>query len=459
MARGNNRNRGGLYYDDNFYDPAALIARNRNDDEWYNLGYLLGTAWGANYNQRGTEKATQEGMKILDEAQAKMKQQESTASQNERAFNAMINDQDNVMGAYKMPSNYAEANGYVNQLTEQGGEYANVAPKTKGYTDYLQETPKQTLADADYSFRADEVAPKLIAQMRADGRNDYQINAAMKALEPRLLAMDKEAKRGTVQQLAEGLFNEAGYIDMSNPNNVLSLSKILDLDPTYGALLGKMAMTRQDKELKDLQIANAKQKLTGKSANQKSIFESKEFEFVEKQIQSLEERISLLDPNNPNDALAIKQLNDELIERKRQYAMMQEIGGLGTSKTKQDIIAGNNLINPPTFNPQNESEAEQWAETAIQNGISKKKSLDTVVKELSADPTVKANPLLIKALEKVVNKHTSDKTQSKVENDVKRRKQEEAERKKREEYDKQFTVNRTDEVRKRLMHTLLLDRQ
>ena len=59
---------------------------------------------------------------------------------------------------------------------------------------------------------------------------------------------------------------------MSNPNNVLSLSKILDLDPTYGALLGKMAMTRQDKELKDLQIANARQKLTGKTGKDKSIF-------------------------------------------------------------------------------------------------------------------------------------------------------------------------------------------
>ena len=91
--------------------------------------------------------------------------------------------------------------------------------------------------------------------------------------------------------------------------------------------------------------------------------------------------------------------------------------------------------------------------------MSKKKSLNTVVKELSADPTVKANPLLIKALEKVVNKHTSDKTQSKVENDVKRRKQEEAERRKREEYDKQFTVNRTDEVLKGLAHKLLLDRK
>lgn len=448
-----------MYYDNNFYDPAYLISRNRSDDEWYNLGYLLGTAWGANYNERGTEKATQDGMKILDDYKAKMKQQESTASQNEQAFNAMVNDQDNLMGAYKMPSNYSDANGYVDQLVANGGEYASVAPKVKGYTDYLQETPRKTLADADYSFRADEVAPQIIAQMRADGRNDYQINAAMKALEPTLLAMDKEAKRGTVQQLSQGLFNNDGYIDMNNPDNILAMSKILDLDPTYGALLGKMAMTQQDKELKDLQIANAKQKLTGKSANQKSIFESKEFEFVEKQIQSLEEQISSLDPNNPNDAPVIKQLNDELIERKRQYGIMQEIGGFGTSRTKQDIIAGDNLINPPTFNPQNESEAEQWAETAIQNGMSKKKSLNTVVKELSADPTVKANPLLIKALEKVVNKHTSDKTQSKVENDVKRRKQEEAERRKREEYDKQFTVNRTDEVLKGLAHKLLLDRK
>ena len=448
-----------MYYDNIFYDPAYLISRNRSDDEWYNLGYLLGTAWGANYNERGTEKATQDGMKILDDYKAKMKQQESTASHNEQAFNAMVNDQDNLMGAYKMPSNYSDANGYVDQLVSKGGEYANVAPKVKGYTDYLQETPRKTLADADYSFRADEVAPQIIAQMRADGRNDYQINAAMKALEPTLLAMDKEAKRGTVQQLSQGLFNNDGYIDMNNPDNILAMSKILDLDPTYGALLGKMAMTQQDKELKDLQIANAKQKLTGKSANQKSIFESKEFEFVEKRIQSIKEQISSLDPNNPSDVPVIKQLQDELIERKRQYGIMLEIGGLGTSGTKQDIIAGDNLINPPTFNPQNESEAEQWAETAIQNGISKKKSLNTVVKELSADPTVKANPLLIKALEKVVNKHTSDKTQSKVENDVKRRKQEEAERRKREKYDKQFTVNRTDEVLKGLAHKLLLDRK
>lgn len=379
MARGNNRNRGGLYYDDNFYDPAALIARNRNDDEWYNLGYLLGTAWGANYNQRGTEKATQEGMKILDEAQAKMKQQESTASQNEKAFNAMINDQDNVMGAYKMPSSYAEANGYINELTEQGGEYANVAPKTKGYTDYLQETPKQTLADADYSFRADEVAPKLIAQMRADGRNDYQINAAMKALEPRLLAMDKEAKRGTVQQLAEGLFNEAGYIDMSNPNNVLSLSKILDLDPTYGALLVKMAMTRQDKELKDLQIANARQKLTGKTGKDKSIFDTKKYESVINQIRQLNEQLETMDNQNPRYQETVK----ELEQLQGIKATMEMSEGIVTDANINRADKRNkSILSAAKVNPNDYASSQSYIQEKYKQAKEKNQSTQQFVSEM-----------------------------------------------------------------------------
>lgn len=379
MARGNNRNRGGLYYDDNFYDPAALIARNRNDDEWYNLGYLLGTAWGANYNQRGTEKATQEGMKILDEAQAKMKQQESTASQNEKAFNAMINDQDNVMGAYKMPSSYAEANGYINELTEQGGEYANVAPKTKGYTDYLQETPKQTLADADFSFRADEAAPKLIAQMRADGRNDYQINAAMKALEPRLLAMDKEAKRGTVQQLAEGLFNEAGYIDMSNPNNVLNLSKILDLDPTYGALLGKMAMTRQDKELKDLQIANARQKLTGKTGKDKSIFDTKMYESVSNQIGQLNEQLEMMDSQDPRYQETVK----ELEQLQGIKATMEMSEGIVTDANINRADKRNkSILSAAEVNPNDYASSQSYIQEKYKQAKEKNQSTQQFVSEM-----------------------------------------------------------------------------
>lgn len=379
MARGNNRNRGGLYYDDNFYDPAALIARNRNDDEWYNLGYLLGTAWGANYNQRGTEKATQEGMKILDEAQAKMKQQESTASQNEKAFNAMINDQDNVMGAYKMPSSYAEANGYINELTEQGGEYANVAPKTKGYTDYLQETPKQTLADADFSFRADEVAPKLIAQMRADGRNDYQINAAMKALEPRLLAMDKEAKRGTVQQLAEGLFNEAGYIDMSNPNNVLSLSKILDLDPTYGALLGKMAMTRQDKELKDLQIANARQKLTGKTGKDKSIFDTKMYESVSNQIVQLKEQLETMDSQDQHYQETAKEL-EQLQGIKADMEMSEGI--VTDANINRADKRNKSILSAAKVNPNDYASSQSYIQEKYKQAKEKNQSTQQFVSEM-----------------------------------------------------------------------------
>ena len=379
MARGNNRNRGGLYYDDNFYDPAALIARNRNDDEWYNLGYLLGTAWGANYNQRGTEKATQEGMKILDEAQAKMKQQESTAAQNEKAFNAMINDQDNVMGAYKMPSSYAEANGYINELTEQGGEYANVAPKTKGYTDYLQETPKQTLADADFSFRADEVAPKLIAQMRADGRNDYQINAAMKALEPRLLAMDKEAKRGTVQQLAEGLFNEAGYIDMSNPNNVLSLSKILELDPTYGALLSKMAMTRQDKELKDLQIANARQKLTGKTGKDKSIFDTKMYESVRNEIGQLKEQLETMDSQNPHYQETVKEL--EQLQGIKAIMEMRE-GIVTDANINRANKRNKSILSAAEVNPNDYASSQSYIQEKYKQAKEKNQSTQQFVSEM-----------------------------------------------------------------------------
>lgn len=368
-----------MYYDNNFYDPAYLISRNRSDDEWYNLGYLLGTAWGANYNERGTEKATQDGMKILDDYKAKMKQQESTASQNEQAFNAMVNDQDNLMGAYKMPSNYSDANGYVDQLVANGGEYANVAPKVKGYTDYLQETPRKTLADADYSFRADEVAPQIIAQMRADGRNDYQINAAMKALEPTLLAMDKEAKRGTVQQLSQGLFNNDGYIDMNNPDNIFAMSKILDLDPTYGALLGKMAMTQQDKELKDLQIANAKQKLTGKTGKDKSIFDTKMYESVSNQIGQLNEQLETMDKQDPRYQETVK----ELEQLQGIKATMEMSEGIVTDANINRADKRNkSILSAAEVNPNDYASSQSYIQEKYKQAKEKNQSTQQFVSEM-----------------------------------------------------------------------------
>ena len=438
MARGNNRNRGGLYYDDNFYDPAALIARNRNDDEWYNLGYLLGTAWGANYNQRGTEKATQEGMKILDEAQAKMKQQESTASQNEKAFNAMINDQDNVMGAYKMPSSYAEANGYINELTEQGGEYANVAPKTKGYTDYLQETPKQTLADADYSFRADEVAPKLIAQMRADGRNDYQINAAMKALEPRLLAMDKEAKRGTVQQLSSDIINDKGFINMSDPNTIAKMLKIMEIDPTYAAFLGKHVMTEQDKQLKDLQIAEAQRKLSGKGGSYKLPIESAQYKEWEKRYNTLAGKDELT-----------KDEQEELADIEYNMAMARWQSGMMNRNDERIIRNFQNssatLTDPNDYDGVKTFISDQ-VEALKKKNYTDQQAIDSIIKSYGNYPNV------IKAIKELYGSNNQQQPlvlTKEEKHRIELQKQQEEERRKKEEEENygKYSVNRTGAVR------------
>lgn len=452
MARRNVRNNRGLYYDDNFYDPARLIARNQSDDDWYNLGYLLGTAWGANYNQRGTEKATAQGAKDLDAYEAKMKGIEPSEEQASRAFNTMVNDQANSYGVSNMPTNYAEQNKYMDSLVNKGGEYESVAPKVKGYTDYLNKTPQKTALEADYSFRADEAASQLIAKMRADGRNDYQINAAMKALEPRLLAMDKEAKRGTVQQLSQGLFNKDGYIDMSNPKNIASMSRILDLDPTYGALLGKLALTQQDKELKDLQIANARKKLTGTAGSTKSVLESKEYEVVQNQIASIHEALDGMEQTDPR----YKELVEELTELEGIAATMNEVAGIGTKGTKRRIQKRNELLGANAdIDSNNYDSSMAYIKKYYEENINRA-SKEDIRKKISA--SIEANNLkgtpFAKAFEDFFKETQEPQQQGLVlteeeKHRLKTQKQKEEEKRKAEEEERRKAIytNRTAEVR------------
>lgn len=42
------------------------------DDPWYNLGALIGTAWGKNYNDRGVEKTAAAGNEALENAKKAM---------------------------------------------------------------------------------------------------------------------------------------------------------------------------------------------------------------------------------------------------------------------------------------------------------------------------------------------------------------------------------------------------
>lgn len=437
--RGNNKNRnGGMYYDNNFYDPAYLISRNRSDDEWYNLGYLLGTAWGANYNERGTKKATEEGMKRLDDIQAKMKGQETVGGQSERAFNEMISDANNYVGGYEKPYDYSSQSKYIDQLVQKGGEYESVAPKTKGYTDYLQETPRKTDLTPDYSFRADEVAPQLIAQMRADGRNDYQINAAMKALEPRLLAMDKEAKYGTVQQLSSDIINDKGFINMSDPNTIAKMLKIMEIDPAYAAFLGKHVMTEQDKQLKDLQIAEAQRKLSGKGGSYKLPIESAQYKEWEKRYNTLAGKDELT-----------KDEQEELADIEYNMAMARWQSGMMNRNDERIIRNFQNssatLTDPNDYDGVKTFISDQ-VEALKKKNYTDQQAIDSIIKSYGNYPNV------IKAIKELYGSNNQQQPlvlTKEEKHRIELQKQQEEERRKKEEEENygKYSVNRTGAVR------------
>ena len=438
MARQNNRNSGGIYYDNNFYDPAMLISRNRSDDDWYNLGYLLGTAWGANYNERGTKKATEAGMKRLDDIQAKMQGQETVGSQSERAFNAMISDANNYVGGYEKPYDYSTQGKYIDQLVQKGGEYESVAPKTKGYTDYLQETPRKTDLTPDYSFRADEAASRLIAEMRAEGRNDYQINAAMKALEPRLLAMDKEAKYGTVQQLSSNIINDKGFINMSDPDTIAKMTKIMEIDPTYAAVLGKLAMTEQDKQLKDLQIAEAQRKLSSKGGNYKLPIESAQYKEWEKRYNTLAEKDELT-----------KEEQEEFEDIEYNMAMSRWQSGMMNRNDERIISKRQNssatLTDPNDYGAVKTFVSEQ-VEALKKKNYTDQQAIDTIIKSHGNNPNV------VKAIKELYGSNNQQQPLVLTEEEKHRielQKQQEEERRKKEEEENyaKYSVNRTGAVR------------
>lgn len=219
--------------------------RNRNyNDDWYNLGYLLGTIWGENYNERGINKILDEEKRYLEDAESAMKGEETKGEHAGRAFNAMVNDSQNGY-----ITDWQNANKSLDYMTGKGGEYQNLNMQTpKGYTDYLKETPLITGLTPNNSFRAEDFQKSFFERARAAGRPQHQIEEAWNRILPEVQTMDENAKKNRSLETVKQLIGDDGYFDLNNENNLVLLDNLTKDNPTLGALALKMGQTPDMKD-------------------------------------------------------------------------------------------------------------------------------------------------------------------------------------------------------------------
>lgn len=252
------------------YDAARFMQDNyKPNDQAYNIGYLLGTLWGNNYNKRGEKKSMETANAMLHDEQAKMKGLENEGQRAERVFDLMKKQNYSLGGKDKLDTknaigagmgkinpeqldvlNIDVANSALKDMVAPIGEYAD-PKKFEGYVSKLEQNPAQKIAEPSNDFRAEKFIPELVKKLEADGRTDYQINHVLNKLRPEITQMDKDAKQGTAFELVRDFMGENGYVDLSDPNVINKMSDIYELNPTAFALLMRTGSTKAEREDKE----------------------------------------------------------------------------------------------------------------------------------------------------------------------------------------------------------------
>ena len=237
-------------------------------DTSYNIGSLLGTIWGENYNRRGIERGTQEALDALRAAQSvgnvpdklyDLGVQSGAIGATGGKLNAPAaasNTSNAPIGATGDQSLTDKVSAQDTIATEKWGliknKYNSGTPNPDGDAKVVGNTASNianNLAGFDFSTlpvtNAKMLAQPIEAQLRAAGRTDYQIQEIMKRINPQL-----ESKvQGNVNQATQMLYDQykslvqQGRYDESS----IIMGKILELNPTVGkALANQHNRNQQD---------------------------------------------------------------------------------------------------------------------------------------------------------------------------------------------------------------------
>lgn len=224
------------------------------NDPWYNLGALLGTWWGKNYNDRGVRKGETEARESIGlDAPSSAQPTKPTEQLYSQALQARaIGPKGNLVAN---PEQENQLKKYVSANKQMGFPVSNVQPRDLNAEklDYLvdkyTQTPnpdsdnttvsnlsniaKSNLGNMDPSTLPttdiNELKGQIGKTLRSNGRTQYQIEQVIKNLEPEL-----EAKIGAAKEMQfEGLLGalnkqiQAGELD----NASMTYTKMLELNP------------------------------------------------------------------------------------------------------------------------------------------------------------------------------------------------------------------------------------
>lgn len=211
------------------------------NDPWYNLGGLIGAAWGDNYNRRGEAKAIDEMQRVYNN----MQNQPNSVSNQPLPQNLSVSD--NIMGQnLQVPDNIAKQYDMARAIGTANVVSDNKTPSTASTTTSSGATAQAPQRDVA-AEKLDAVANKyinagtdnpdgdkriigtmtdavrnglatydlsklpmtdmnqmralLVAEARKHGRTDYQIQRALEAVMPDLQSKVNEAKNNKWGQL------------------------------------------------------------------------------------------------------------------------------------------------------------------------------------------------------------------------------------------------------------------
>lgn len=248
-------------------------------DTSYNIGSLLGTIWGENYNRRGIEKGNDAAKKYAEQYYAGTLGQPpaSQGVSDEMYSNALKagaigngkltdaakgNSQPQYENANKklgLPGGEGASNSISPQDVIANEKWQFVKDKYGGTTPNptgdsiaigkISDTVNANLANLDTSklpsMKADDAKKAIEAQLMKDGRTPYQIEQIMNNIMPSLQAKEKEYNKGMYGDLFEQYKDAVGAQDWTEAQMIGSQMAKYDPEAAKIAMAGLPTMHDQ----------------------------------------------------------------------------------------------------------------------------------------------------------------------------------------------------------------------
>lgn len=255
------------------------------EDPWYALGLAVGNAGASaymdNYNNRGIRKAADAGIAEINDMASRIGKPQApidleVANRTLDRLNNMGSVQDYINNR-PIPQGKVISSGIGQPLTVKEAptpeqyqamvaERQQAMPQAGDIKVYSSETMK-TPVDLNWS-KADYVN-QWIAKERANGRSEYQINEALKLLQPSLDSMQRKVNDAQDEHFLNILMPKAGPVDMQDPNNMKAFIQWAGRNPTSASLFMKQMKDVDNQRYRDQKLANS-QAIASIRANSRS---------------------------------------------------------------------------------------------------------------------------------------------------------------------------------------------